>query len=212
MLSSKTRHILSAIHFTIRGAVCFQFTHFSCDYWENIYAYYHHQIGSMNYYPLFRVRSWNNGVRCMSFCILMAGTDLIMRYAQLTYVFCTDSISAPRWKLFVLRSSRWYDVGIEFTECVRKSQSRCGMHSSPAYVVCPKTAIFGRDLPHPVLFWAFVISANASRDDDATQCLHQFSLARTYVKSNLLHACHGIRDRLCQIGSHRSICKYILKI
>ena len=29
-------------------------------------SYYHHQIGSMNYYPLFRVRSWNNGVRCMS--------------------------------------------------------------------------------------------------------------------------------------------------
>ena len=27
--------------------------------------------GSMNYYPLFRVRSWNNGVRCMSFCSLM---------------------------------------------------------------------------------------------------------------------------------------------
>ena len=26
----------------------------------------------MNYYPLFRVRSWNNGVRCMSFYILMA--------------------------------------------------------------------------------------------------------------------------------------------
>ena len=25
----------------------------------------------MNYYPLFRVRSWNNGVRCMSFYILM---------------------------------------------------------------------------------------------------------------------------------------------
>ena len=34
-------------------------------------SYYHHQIGSMNYYPLFRVRSWNNGVRCMSFYILM---------------------------------------------------------------------------------------------------------------------------------------------
>ena len=42
-----------------------------CDDWANIYtwSYYHHQIGSMNYYPLFRVRSWNNGVRCMSFCI-----------------------------------------------------------------------------------------------------------------------------------------------
>ena len=30
-------------------------------------AYY----GSMNYYPLFRVRSWNSGMRCMSFYILM---------------------------------------------------------------------------------------------------------------------------------------------
>ena len=29
-------------------------------------SYYHHQIGSVNYYPLFRVRSWNNGMRCMS--------------------------------------------------------------------------------------------------------------------------------------------------
>ena len=29
------------------------------------------EIGSMNYYPLFRVRSWNNGVRCMSFYILI---------------------------------------------------------------------------------------------------------------------------------------------
>ena len=40
---------------------------------EYIYtlSYYHHRIGSMNYYPLFRVRSWNNGVRCMSFCILI---------------------------------------------------------------------------------------------------------------------------------------------
>ena len=34
-------------------------------------SYYHHQIGSMNYYPLFRVRSWNNGMRCMSLHILM---------------------------------------------------------------------------------------------------------------------------------------------
>ena len=60
------------IHYTICGAVCFQFIHSHCDDWENIYtlSYYHYQIGSMNYYPLFRVRSWNNGVRCMSFCIL----------------------------------------------------------------------------------------------------------------------------------------------
>ena len=30
-------------------------------------SYYHHQIASMNCYQLFRVRSWNNGMRCMSF-------------------------------------------------------------------------------------------------------------------------------------------------
>ena len=61
------------IHYTIYGAVCFQFTHFPCDDWENIYtlSYYHHQIGSMKYYPLFSVRSWNNGMRCMSRYILM---------------------------------------------------------------------------------------------------------------------------------------------
>ena len=40
---------------------------------ERIYtlSYYHHQIRSMIYYPLFTVRSWNNGVCCMSFYILM---------------------------------------------------------------------------------------------------------------------------------------------
>ena len=61
---------LSIIQF---GTVCFQFTHFLCDDWENIYtlSYYHYQTGSMNYYPSFRVRSWNNGVRCMSFYILL---------------------------------------------------------------------------------------------------------------------------------------------
>ena len=33
---------------------------------ERIYtlSYHHHQVGSMNY-PLFRARSWNNGVRCI---------------------------------------------------------------------------------------------------------------------------------------------------
>ena len=75
------RYILSSvcvIHYTICGAVRFQFTHFSCDDWDNIYtlSYNHHQIGSMNYYPLFRVRSWNNGVRCMSFYTLINVTGL----------------------------------------------------------------------------------------------------------------------------------------
>ena len=52
--------------------MCFQFTHLLSNDWENIHtlSYYHHQIRSMNYYPLFRVRSWNNGMCCMSFYIL----------------------------------------------------------------------------------------------------------------------------------------------
>ena len=70
---SKIKHILSVIHYTICGAVCLQFTHFLHDEWDNIYtlSYYHHQIGSMNYYPLLWVRSWNNGMRCMSFYIIL---------------------------------------------------------------------------------------------------------------------------------------------
>ena len=45
---------------------------------EKIYtlSYNHHQIGSMNYYPLFRVRSWNNGMRCMSLYILLISRDI----------------------------------------------------------------------------------------------------------------------------------------
>ena len=34
------------------------------------FSHHHHQIGSMNYYPLFRARSWNNGMRCMSIFLL----------------------------------------------------------------------------------------------------------------------------------------------
>ena len=69
----KIKHILSVIHCILCGAVYFQFTHFPCDDLDKIYtlSYYHHRIGSMNYHPLFRVRSWNNLVRCMSFYILM---------------------------------------------------------------------------------------------------------------------------------------------
>ena len=80
----KIKHILSVIHYTIHyavcGAMCFQFPHSPWDDWENIYtlSYYHHQIGRMYYYPWFRVRSWNNGVRCMSFYILMGPVSRII--------------------------------------------------------------------------------------------------------------------------------------
>ena len=35
----------------------------------NAIIYHHHNVGSMTYLPLFRVRSWNNGIRCMPFHI-----------------------------------------------------------------------------------------------------------------------------------------------
>ena len=58
----------------------FSFYQFPLWWFERIYtlSYYHHQIGSMNYHPLFRVRSWNNGVRCMSSYILMRRLRLRM--------------------------------------------------------------------------------------------------------------------------------------
>ena len=57
---------LSLMQYNISG--CVFSLPFPFDDWENTYtlSYHHHQIGSMNYYPLFRVRSWNNGLRCMS--------------------------------------------------------------------------------------------------------------------------------------------------
>ena len=63
-------------------AVCFQFNLLHCDDWENVYTlpYYHHQIGSMN--PLFRVRSWKNGMHCMPLYILITGTWTIMKSPQ----------------------------------------------------------------------------------------------------------------------------------
>ena len=70
---SKINWNLSIIFHEICGAVCIQFTHFSYDNCENIctLSYYHHQIGSMTHLPLFRVRSRNNGICCMSFNILV---------------------------------------------------------------------------------------------------------------------------------------------
>ena len=81
---SKSKHILSVIHYTICGAVCFPFNHFPCDDWENIYSlfYHHHQIGSIKYYRLLRVRSWNNDMRfvLLYYFILSVHIILTMKY------------------------------------------------------------------------------------------------------------------------------------
>ena len=59
--------------------MCFlELTHYFFDYFENICtsSYYHHQIGNMNHQTLFRVRSWNYGMRYMSryACTFVAST------------------------------------------------------------------------------------------------------------------------------------------
>ena len=67
-----SKSVLSIIFHAIYGAVPIKLTHFSCDDCENTctLSCYHIQIGSMTHLLLLRVRSWNNGMRCMSFYIL----------------------------------------------------------------------------------------------------------------------------------------------
>ena len=74
-------YILSNMSNAYHQQRCSPRYHMDC---ENIHtlSYYHHQIGSMNYYPLFRVRSWNNDVRCMSFYILMVKKNVITCWWQ----------------------------------------------------------------------------------------------------------------------------------
>ena len=66
---SKIKLIFSVIFHTLYEAVYIQLTHLSYADRKDIctLSYYHHQIGSLTYLPLFRVRSWNNGMCCMSF-------------------------------------------------------------------------------------------------------------------------------------------------
>ena len=60
---SKIKYIFSVIHYAIYGAVFFQFTHFPSANWDNIHFVL---LSSSN-----RVRSRNNGMRCMSLYILV---------------------------------------------------------------------------------------------------------------------------------------------
>ena len=70
----KRLSILSIIFHAIYWAVRIQLTHFCYGDCENVcsLSYYHHQIRSMTHLPLFRVRSWNNGMHCISFSILIS--------------------------------------------------------------------------------------------------------------------------------------------
>ena len=70
---SKIRSVLPIIFHAIYGAVCIQLTYLSYDDCENTCAWSNHHppIGSMTHLPLFRVGSWNNGMRCMYFYFSM---------------------------------------------------------------------------------------------------------------------------------------------
>ena len=60
---------LSFMEYT--GLCVFSLTYDHCENTCTL-SYYHHQIGSMSHLSLYRVRSWNNGMHCMSFYILIA--------------------------------------------------------------------------------------------------------------------------------------------
>ena len=67
----RIKNILSFIHYTIYGAVCFQFTYFTCDDWENIcFVLLSSSHGEFELISIFRVRSWNNGMHCM-YCYIL---------------------------------------------------------------------------------------------------------------------------------------------
>ena len=69
---SKIKSILSIISYTIYVALRIQLTRLSFDNCDNMCTLsYHHEIESMTHLPLFRVSSWNNGMRCMSFDVLL---------------------------------------------------------------------------------------------------------------------------------------------
>ena len=65
---SKIMLIPLIIFCIIYGAVCFQLIHIPCDDCQSMCAlssFHHNQTGNMNHEPLLKVRSWNNGMRCM---------------------------------------------------------------------------------------------------------------------------------------------------
>ena len=79
--ASKIKSILSSVFHAIYGAVRIQLTHWSYDDCENMctLSYDHIQTGSMTHLPLFSLRSWNNGMRCVSFYILINSVSIWIR-------------------------------------------------------------------------------------------------------------------------------------
>ena len=138
---SKSKHIISVIHYAICRAVCFQFTHFHCDDWENIYTlfYYHHQIGSMKYmyYPMFRVRSQNNGICFMSSYILI-GLLFIEGVSTTHSEDSTHSTCMLCLKVLSLRATQAY-----FTAARNGAAVVGGLFMSRLWTSVPKGILWG---------------------------------------------------------------------
>ena len=74
-------------------------------------SYYHHQTGSMNHSPMFRVRSWNNGMRCMSYYVLIIKGPYYWRFAMSDRAgeknqHDTRSLLSAIWYILLLISTR----------------------------------------------------------------------------------------------------------
>ena len=111
LFACNVQHSLMLYHFTIKNL---------------------HQIGIMNNYPLFRVRSWNNGMRFMSFYILtkpslrkdVAATDYIFKrispgqalyfdiFLQLFLLWISNNSRSAllKWKAFVIIQTEHNDA------------------------------------------------------------------------------------------------------
>ena len=73
---------------------------------ECVVAYYDPQIRSKNHWPLFRVRSLNNGVRCMSSCVLISIEKNVFRS-------CGNSIIKVHISVVITRI-----VALHCTQCI----------------------------------------------------------------------------------------------
>ena len=65
-------------------------------------SYYHHEIGSMNFYPLFSVRSWNNGMCCMSLYILLMVSHTVWKRDNASFLLIKHilylTLMCEQWK------------------------------------------------------------------------------------------------------------------
>ena len=133
----------------------------------------------MNYYQLFRVRSWNNDVRCMSFCILKQhGSYLFIQVFCATIISITNLLFsaypgsfAKSQREFELRTSKsnksektdackaLMKQGIVMSQWKRTSRLWVYLVSKPQ-LVSTKCAIHGQDTT--------VVSVPLTRRDSVT--------------------------------------------